>query len=441
MAWHVLVVDDEADLCEVIRMGLTRMGGAVSLALSLRQAEAMLQSRRFDLCLLDLRLPDGNGLELLQHIASCQPQLPAVVMTAYGNARAAVECLKAGARDFIEKPIDLKALRQVVHVILQGPPGRDASLASTQLIGQSTAMHQLRHLLFRFSRSQAPVHVYGESGTGKELVARLIHEHSGRHPFVAVNCAALPNELMESEFFGYRKGAFTGAAQDRQGLFQAACGGTLFLDEVGDLPLGMQAKLLRAVQERRIRPVGADHEVSIDVRLISATHQDLDLLVKKGLFRADLYYRLMVLGLTVPPLRDRREDIPELAGFLLKRICQREGCPGKSLSLEALDALCRFSFPGNVRELENILERAVVLSSGDMINVEDLLLPEEEGVQGLPVAGPNPGPLLADQIEDHEAALIRQALQATRYNKTKAAQVLGISFRSLRYRIKKLGIE
>ena len=438
MTQHALVVDDEADLLEVIRLGLTRMGMEVSLAASVQQAEACLHSRRFDLCLMDLRLPDGDGLELLQRLAVLQPQLPAVVITAYGNARTAVECLKAGARDFIEKPIDLKALRQVVSAVLRKPSSHDHS---SMLIGQSQAMHKLRHLLTRFSHSQAPVHVRGESGTGKELVARIIHEHSGRQPFVAVNCAALPVELMESEFFGYRKGAFTGASQDRPGLFQAASGGTLFLDEVGDLPLGMQAKLLRAIQERRIRPVGADQEMAVDVRLISATHQDLALLVNKGMFRADLYYRLVVLELVVPPLRERLEDVPELAACLLERICLRETCLVKVLADEALHVLCKHPFPGNVRELENILERAVALSSDVVIAAGDLLLPDMEdcdnraGAQQSPVVG------LFAQVEDHEAALIRQALQAARYNKTKAAQALGISFRSLRYRIKKLGIE
>lgn len=437
MTQHALVVDDEADLLEVIGLGLTRMGMEVSLAASMQQAEACLHSRCFDLCLMDLRLPDGDGLELLRRLAVLQPQLPAVVITAYGNARTAVECLKAGARDFIEKPIDLKALRQVVSSVLRSPSSHDHS---SMLIGQSQAMHQLRHLLARFSRSQAPVHVRGESGTGKELVARIIHEHSGREPFVAVNCAALPAELMESEFFGYRKGAFTGAAQDRTGLFQAASGGTLFLDEVGELPSNMQAKLLRAVQERRIRPVGADQEVAVDVRLISATHQDLALLVKKGAFRADLYYRLVVLELAVPPLRERREDLPALAAFLLERICLREGRAVKALSSEAVDALCDYPFPGNVRELENILARAVALSSNAVIGLDDLLLPEAAGHEAL-AAVSNLEPRLMERVEDHEAALIRQALQAARYNKTKAAQALGISFRSLRYRIKKLGIE
>jgi two-component system response regulator PilR (NtrC family) len=441
MTWHALVVDDEADLLEVIRLGLTRMGGEVSLAASLQEAEACLHGSRFDLCLMDLRLPDGNGLDLLQRLGTRHPELPVVVITAYGSARTAVDCLKAGARDFIEKPIDLKALRQVVQAVLRRPLQRQGSNVNhIQLIGQSRAMGQLRHLLSRFSHSQAPVHVRGESGTGKELVARTIHEHSGRHPFVAVNCAALPADLMESEFFGYSKGAFTGAVQDRPGLFQLASGGTLFLDEMGELPLGMQAKLLRAVQERRIRPVGSGQEVTVDVRLISATHQDLAIQVKKGAFRADLYYRLVVLELTVPPLRERLDDIPELAAFLLERIGQRESRSGKSLTDEALHALCRHTFPGNVRELENILERAVALSSDTMIGLDDLLLPDPPAHEE-PTDDPDLDFPLSAQVDDHEAALIRQALQAARYNKTKAAKALGISFRSLRYRIKKLGIE
>jgi two-component system response regulator PilR (NtrC family) len=469
-----LIVDDEADIRELVELTLMRMGLRTQAAGDLAQARELLARQNFDFCITDMRLPDGLGLELVREYSG---RLPVAVITAYGNAEMAVESLKAGAFDFVSKPVDLGMLRKLVDSALKlrvppapvAPPAaastnapRGEPAASTDsggLLGEAPAIQQLRGLVERLARSQAPVHIAGESGTGKELTARLIHARSPRSagPFVAVNCGAIPSELMESEFFGHRKGSFTGAIKDKIGLFQAAEGGTLFLDEVADLPLHMQVKLLRAVQERAVRPVGADAELPVNVRIISATHKSLTELVAKGAFRQDLYYRLNVIEVRTPALRERREDIPLLATAILKRLAVANGL-GKPPVLDrgALELLGGYSFPGNVRELENTLERAITLSDGARITAAELQLrpclpsdtpaepaatlpgPAAARAAGLPVVG---GGALDAHVEELEKQAIREALEKTRWNKTKAAELLGMSFRSLRYRIKKLGIE
>ena len=436
-----LVVDDEPDICELLELTLRRMGVAVDSAPDLQGARRRLAERRYDLCLTDLRLPDGDGLELVAYIQRHHPQTPVAVITAHGNVESAVEALKRGAFDFVSKPVDLATLRKMVESALRLAPGRGPRRPqgpALELLGRSPAMERLRAMIRKLARSQAPVYISGESGTGKELVARLIHAQGPRadRPFVPVNCGAIPAELMESELFGHRKGSFTGAVSDKEGLFQAAEGGTLFLDEVADLPLSMQVKLLRAIQEKAVRPVGAAREVPVDVRILSATHQDLGELVARGAFRQDLYYRINVIELRVPPLRERREDIPLLAEHILRRLAG-EGEPPR-LSPEALARLQAHPFPGNVRELENVLERAVTLCEGETIRPEDLQL----GPCAAP-AGEDPDlPLPLDPyLEAKEREVILKALERTRHNKTAAARLLGLSFRSLRYRLKKLGLD
>ncbi|GAC1633769.1 MAG: sigma-54 dependent transcriptional regulator [Nevskia sp.] len=446
---HALIVDDEADIRELLEITLLRMGLRTQSAGSLREARTLLGEHAFDVCLTDMRLPDGNGIELVGHIQKKHPGLPVAVITAYGSTQAAVESLKAGAFDFVSKPIDLLVLRKLVDTALKlrstGTPDDGG------LLGKTPVIEALRAMIERLARSQAPVHVAGESGTGKELVARLIHARSPRAdaPFVPVNCGAIPGELMESEFFGHVKGSFTGATRDKAGLFQAAEGGTLFLDEVGDLPLHMQVKLLRALQERAVRPVGAETEIPVNVRVISATHKDLGGLVAQGSFRQDLYYRLNVIEVCTPPLRSRPEDVPLLVEAILVRLAQSNGLPTTPrLEPDAMARLQAYAFPGNVRELENVLERAVTLSDGSRIFASDLQLRGEtlSGAAPSPGAGSAtaPAPLPGDlegQMEDMERRAIREALEKARYNKTKAAALLGMSFRSLRYRIKKLNIE
>jgi two-component system response regulator PilR (NtrC family) len=457
---RVLIVDDEADIRELLEITLARMGLRSEPAGTLAEARARLEEHEFELCFTDMRLPDGNGIALVQHIAKTRPGLPVAVITAYGNAEAAVESLKAGAFDFVSKPIDLQALRKLVDTALKlrkPEPAKSAETAAAAvptrgdggLLGTAPAIAALRVMIEKLSRSQAPVHVAGESGTGKELVARMIHAQSprGDGPFVPVNCGAIPSELMESEFFGHRKGSFTGAVRDKAGLFQLAEGGTLFLDEVGDLPLHMQVKLLRALQERAVRPVGGDGELPVNVRVISATHRDLGALVALGSFRKDLYYRLNVIEIRTPPLREHAEDIPLIAAAILARLAPANGLDAvPKLDSAALRQLQSHPFPGNVRELENVLERAVALCDGERIAVNDLQLREDAAATPplavMPAA--TPGPVangLEDQMEDIERSAIQQALEQARYNKTKAAALLGMSFRSLRYRIKKLGIE
>ena len=437
-----LIVDDEPDLCELLGITLARMDVDSEAVNDLTAARRTLQRKPFDLCLTDMRLPDGDGLELVEWMQEHAPEIPVAVITAHGNVEAAVRALKLGAFDFVSKPLDIADLRKLVAQALRLGPQRDARARGEQkgLLGSSPAMNRLRDLIARVARSQAPVHVSGESGTGKELVARLIHESGSRReaPFVPVNCGAIPSELMESELFGHRKGSFTGAVADKPGLVQAAEGGTLFLDEVADLPLPMQVKLLRLIQEKTVRPVGDQKEQPVDVRILSATHRDLGELVAAGRFREDLYYRLNVIELVVPPLRERREDIPQLTEALLARLAERAGVPVPGLSRDAMARLQGYAYPGNVRELENVLERAVTLCAGDEIGAGDIQLRSEPGEERLEARADSD---LEGALEDIERATIVKALEQNRYNKTAAARQLGITFRALRYRIKKLGIE
>ncbi len=461
-----LIVDDEHDIRELLVLTLGRMGLRTDTAANLAQARAQLARNRYDLCLTDMRLPDGSGIDLVAEISASHPDTPTAMITAYGNVEAAVEALKAGAFDFVSKPVDIHVLRRLVsHALDLGQRRREAPPGLARLHGESPAMQALRATVAKVARSQAPVAIAGESGVGKELVARTIHAEGGRAkgPFVPVNCGAIPAELMESEFFGHKKGSFTGAHADKAGLFQAADGGTLFLDEIAELPLPMQVKLLRAIQEKSVRPVGGHSEVPVDVRILSATHKDLGALVADGSFRHDLYYRINVIGLRVPPLRERRQDLPQLAADVLARLSKDQGraTPAR-LGRDALDALLAYPFPGNVRELENILERALAMADGDAIAAADLALPAVEPPHGrlhppappappvAPSAAPSrpghpvPAPgstALPSYIEDLERKAIEEALQANRYNKTKAAASLGITFRALRYKLKKLGID
>jgi two-component system response regulator PilR (NtrC family) len=445
-----LVIDDEPDIRELLELTLGRMNIDTRNAADLSQAHALLAQEHFDICLTDMRLPDGNGIDLVRYIQQQELDIPVAVITAYGNMDSAVEALKAGAFDFISKPVDLQVLRNLINSVLKlsdDYPTRDRRSRDT-LLGDSQPMCLIRSTIEKLSRSQAPVYVSGESGTGKELVARLIHNKGprGDKPFVPVNCGAIPSELMESEFFGHRKGSFTGAVDDKAGLFQVAEGGTLFLDEVAELPLHMQVKLLRAIQEKAVRPVGDQQEKPTDVRILSATHKDLGQLVEEGLFRQDLYYRLNVIELPVPALRERAEDIPMLANHFLKPLAAQGEHTALVLSDAALQALSNYQFPGNVRELENILERATTLCEGSIIQVDDLHLREaaEEPVASTSTVPPElePGTVPLDTYMDSiEKDALLKALEQTRYNKTAAAKLLGITFRALRYRLKKLGLE
>ena len=439
---RVLIVDDEPDIRDLLDMTISEMGLGTHCAGTLADALDAVAGGRFDLCLTDMRLPDGDGLTLVEHISQQRPELPVAVITAHGSIESAVTALKHGAFDFLSKPLDLTNLRSIVAKAVQ----LDEAPASTSqsLLGASAAMSNVRDVVGRVARSQAPVHIRGESGTGKELVARMIHEASGRREqaFVPVNCGALPPELMESEFFGHKKGSFTGAVSDKQGLFQAADGGTLFLDEIAELPLPMQVKLLRVIQEKKVRPVGAAHETSVDVRILSATHQDLAALAKQQRFREDLFYRVNVIELPVPPLRERDEDVWLLADAFLTRYAQQRGGTRKRLSAAAREALRRYPFPGNVRELENVIERAVTLCARDVIDATDLQLePAGRPAPAESAARDTPSGPLAPQLQDMERQAIIEALEKTRYNKTAAAKLLGLTFRQLRYRVKKLGIE
>ena len=438
-----LVVDDEADIRELLELTLSRMGVAAHTAETLADARAALQRQRFDLCLTDMRLPDGNGVELVAYLQENAPDLPVAVITAYGSMDAAVEALKAGAFDFVSKPVELEVLRNLVTTALRLAPDQPAPERRTRnvLIGDSPEMEAIRGKIAKLARSQAPIYISGESGTGKELVARLIHQRGPRAegPFVPVNCGAIPADLVESELFGHRKGAFTGANADKEGLFQAAQGGTLFLDEVADLPMHIQVKLLRAIQEKAVRPIGAQKEVPVDVRILSATHTDLAELVREGRFREDLYYRLHVIELHVPALRDRQGDLPILVEHFLQRLTEDMGSPLPQLTAAATEALQAYPFPGNVRELENILERAVTLCEGDAITADDLGLPAATRDSGSP--GPSSAEPLDIYLTNIEKEAILSALERTDQNKTAAAKALGISFRALRYRLKKLGLE
>ena len=502
MTATALIIDDEPDIRELIALTLSRMGLEYHTAANLEEARHLLDVVDFDVCLTDMRLPDGNGVEFVRFIHSTQPNLPVAVITAHGNMQAAVEAMKNGAYDFVSKPVDINLLRKLVvqAVTLKSVDDRAAvsnpvagaateklatatdttaqtensvvnsaandhpqnsqlsslvdlsgrceddkppallATGAERLIGQAEPMQQLRMLMAKVARTNAPVWITGESGTGKEVIARLIHDNGPRaeNPFVAINCGAIPSELMESEFFGHRKGSFTGAVTDHDGLFKRADGGTLFLDEVAELPLHMQVKLLRAIQERSIRAVGGDDETSVDVRILSASHKDLSAEVDEKHFRHDLYYRLNVISLTAPALRNRISDIPELAAHILKRLHNKDPSrPALELSQEAIDALALYAFPGNVRELENILERAMALSDNTTIDANDLSL-QTRGVQAPAVEPTMAGPV--QSINDGEKKRLINALNETRWNRKAAAEILGLTYRQLRYRIQQLGI-
>ena len=490
-AYSLLVVDDEPDLRTLYELSLLREGYDVDSAGSVEEAWQRLAERGYSAVITDMRLPDGNGIDLLRRLEAAGRPEKTIMITAYGSAENAVEALKAGAFDYLTKPVDLRQFRTVVASALGRPalPGQDSQAARAvapgvarpgmgrasgaggadglsalhpalqRLAGQSPAMQQVRLLIERVARGMAPVLVQGESGTGKELVARALHEVSPRaaQPFIAVNCGAIPEQLLEAEFFGYRKGAFTGAADDRAGFFQAAQGGTLFLDEIGDLPLAMQSKLLRAIQERSVRQVGATAEVPVNVRIVSATHKDLGVAVQEGRFRQDLYYRLNVIQVRMPPLRERTADLPQICSAALARIAHDAGVqPPPRLAPDALDQLLRYAFPGNVRELENLLHRAVTLSGGDLITAADLALGDDaagdSGWQGLetlvaaahaPAAADAP-PLPADLVAHLDAVerdIIVRALALHRFNRTAAGSSLGLSLRQMRYRMARLGIQ
>jgi len=437
----VLVVDDEPDIRELLELTLVKMGLGVDSVGSIAEAKERLKSDRYDLCLTDMRLSDGEGLELVRHIAGLGTDLPVAVITAHGSAENAVAALKAGAFDYVSKPVGLEQLRALVKSALSLPDSAAAPAKGQRLLGESAPLAQVRELIGKLARTQAPVYISGESGSGKELAARLIHENGARRdkPFVPVNCGAIPETLMESEFFGYRKGAFTGAAEDREGFFQAAGGGTLFLDEVAELPLPMQVKLLRAIQEKRVRKVGATQEDLVDVRIICATHQNLAALVAAGRFRQDLFYRLNVIELSMPPLRDCREDIPLIAVAILERLAAQAGTTPPQLTPAASDELMRYGFPGNIRELENILERALALSTSQEIGSEDLrLTPPQAAAEER--AESSSGETLPDYLDGLERKAILDALSKTGFNRTAAAKLLGITFRQLRYRMQRLGI-
>jgi two-component system response regulator PilR (NtrC family) len=462
----VLVVDDEPDLVELVTLTLSRMQLATLSAGDVAGAKKLLKAQQFDLCLTDMRLPDGDGLDLLEWMGTNTPGVPCAVITAHGNVESAVRALKLGAFDFVSKPLDLGVLRRIVSTALKvshSPDGTGTMRQENQLIGNAPSMERLREMILRVARSQAPVHIYGESGTGKELVARMIHASGPRAegPFVPVNCGAIPSELMESEMFGHKRGSFTGAVADKIGLIPSAEGGTLFLDEVADLPLHMQVKLLRVIQEKTVRPIGEPREMPIDVRILSATHKNLAEQVAQAKFREDLFYRINVIELRVPALRERAEDITELAAAIVLRLARRLGIEAPAITPAALEVLQNFSFPGNVRELENVLERALALCNQGRIDVGDLQLrvvPRTENAaplspdaiaqmratkapNNLDNSAPASRPALGDQLEDVERAAIIKALENARYNKTAAAKALGMTFRALRYRIKKLGIE
>ncbi|NJD26377.1 MAG: sigma-54-dependent Fis family transcriptional regulator [Betaproteobacteria bacterium] len=435
---RVLVVDDEPDIRELIDLTLSRMGLAAVCAASVGEAKEWLEEGEFQLCLTDMRLPDGDGLDVVREVVERCPRTPVAVITAFGSTENAIAALKAGAFDYLAKPVGLDQLRTLVKSALSVPGADDSEGAVQGLIGASPAMQQVRGLIEKLARSQAPIYISGESGSGKELAARLIHQLSARgsKPFVPVNCGAIPENLMESEFFGYRKGAFTGADGEREGFFQAANGGTLFLDEVADLPLAMQVKLLRAIQEKRVRRLGDAVEEPVDVRITCATHRNLRECVERGTFRQDLYYRLNVIELRMPALRERMDDLPDLVRTLLRKLCGEARQP--VLGESAMQALAAYPFPGNVRELENILERATALCSDFVIEPEDLQLgPDEMG-------GENVGrgsETLDDYLNRLERQAILEALQKTDGNRTAAARLLGVTFRSLRYRLERLGIE
>ena len=449
---NVLVVDDEPDIRELLEITLSRMNLNSFAAANVREAKTLLEKKQIDLCLTDMKLPDGNGIDLVEHIQEQHPNIPVAVITAFGSMETAIKALKAGAFDFVSKPIDLKMLRGLVDSALKvaSTPIQQANKTQQKLLGESTAMQSLREKIDKLARSQAPVYLRGESGVGKELVAKQIHELGPRSSknFVPVNCGAIPTELMESEFFGHIKGSFTGAVSDKEGLFQAANGGTLFLDEIAELPIHMQVKLLRAIQEKAIKPVGGQKEIPVDIRLLSATHKDLAKEVEEGNFRQDLYYRINVIELIIPPLRDRISDLPILCEFMLKKISDQNGDNSYNISNNAIEKLQDYAFPGNIRELENLLERAATLCEGHEIDAKDLDIPESSPASSDSTqsdADESSISLSVDQLEDYliqkERKAIIAALEKTRWNKTAAAKLLGITFRQLRYRLQKLELE
>ena len=449
-----LIVDDEPDICELLELTLSRMDIDSHSAANISAAKKLLPQFPFKLCLTDMRLPDGNGIELVEYIQACYPTTPSAVITAHGNMESAITALKAGAFDFVSKPVDLTILRRLVKTALKlSGASHKVETAHDTLLGDSDVMHTLRTRIAKLARSQAPVYISGESGSGKELVARQIHQLGPRseQPFIPVNCGAIPDELMESEFFGHKKGSFTGAIVDKTGLFQAAHGGTLFLDEVADLPLQMQVKLLRAIQEKAVRSIGSTQESPVDVRILSATHKNLSALVSNGSFRQDLFYRINVIELPVPALRERNTDIPTLTHHFLQQLAQQNNTPMPSLDNDALEVLSRYRFNGNVRELENILERAMTLCEDNNIRSGDLQLIQHQINDALPEdthsiyednkqASTSPPPL-GPYLDNTEKQAIIKALEQTRYNKTAAARLLGITFRALRYRLQKYGID
>ena len=477
---HALIIDDEPDIRELLEITLIRMGINTRSAASVTEAKQKLSEQTFQLCLTDMNLPDGNGIDLVAYMQQHYPQTPVAMITAYGNVETAISALKAGAFDFISKPVDLTHLRNLVGTALklsdtQAGPNISELESDSLILGKTDEIKQLNKQILKLARSQAPVYISGESGSGKELVAKTIHQQGPRGssgPFIPVNCGAIPSELVESEFFGHKKGSFSGAIDDKPGLFRAADGGTLFLDEVADLPLAMQVKLLRAIQEKHIRPVGEQKEIPIDVRILSATHKDLAQLVSDGTFRQDLFYRINVIKLEVPPLRAHAGDIPLLANYFLKNISKECGINHASFDTKAIKALAQYSFPGNVRELENIIERAFTLCEEETIQLGDLNLEgDTDFIEETPVLSriaqeqlkpkelslttPNdhnitpdlsisprlPDQSLEDYLESIERKEIEQALNQTKWNRTAAAKVLGISFRALRYRLKKLEMD
>ncbi len=443
---RVLIVDDEPDIRELLEITLLRMGLETRSAEDYSSATRLLHDESFDLCLTDMKLPDGDGIALVEHIQQHCPDTPSAVITAHGSIDLAIKAMKCGAFDFVSKPVSLETLRNLVDKALTLPrtPQQAASTSGDryQIIGDSAPLQELKKIIAKFARSQAPVFIRGESGTGKELVARQIHLQGSRAnaEFVAVNCGAIPSELMESELFGHLKGSFTGATSDNEGMFKAADGGTLFLDEIADLPLSMQVKLLRVIQEKSIRAVGAQQEQPIDVRIISASHKDLDTMVAAGEFRQDLYYRVNVIGVKVPRLAEHADDIPQLVSYLVGKHNQQYG--GEfGISDAALAALKSYQFPGNVRELENILERSMALCDNNLIEASDLQLPETRVAGSVTEPSADVHASLGDMTRDLEKEQIANALQSNRWNQSATARALGLTLRQLRYRIEKLDLK
>jgi two-component system response regulator PilR (NtrC family) len=432
-----LIIDDEPDIRELLDITLKRMDVDSKCAEDLKSAKELLKKHSFNICLTDMRLPDGDGVEFVAYAQKHYSQMPIAVITAHGNMESAILALKSGAFDFLTKPVDLGLLRTLVKSALQ--LSKKSFKAKQQLVGDSKIMRDVRASITKLARSQAPIYISGETGTGKELAARMIHEYGPRAGklFVPVNCGAIPQELMESEFFGHIKGSFTGAISNKEGLFQAAGGGTLFLDEIAELPPNMQVKLLRAVQEKTIRPIGSSKEIPVDVRILSATNTNLDELIEKGKFRRDLFYRINVIELYIPALRERTDDIPELVSYILERLTAGSDISEINLSNDAMQKLASYHFPGNIRELENILERAMILCDGNTIQIEDLKFSDIKNDHN---NSTEQQAELDSYLGDIEKQKILQALEKTRWNKTAAAKLLGISFRALRYRLEKLGL-